>query len=47
MKAPEMITINREDKTGIVTLLKEGKDRLDKGRPIAMFQKEQEAMALK
>lgn len=37
MKAPQMITINREDKTGVVTLLTEGKDRLDKGRPIAMF----------
>lgn len=37
MKAPDMITINREDKTGVVTLLKEAKDRLDKGRPIAMF----------
>ncbi len=37
MKAPKMITINREDKTGIVTLLKEGKNRLDDNRPIAMF----------
>lgn len=37
MKAPKMISINREDKSGIVTLLKEGKDRLDLGRPIAMF----------
>jgi len=37
MKAPHMITINREDKTGIVTLLKEGKNRLDNERPIAMF----------
>lgn len=37
MKAPRMITINREDKTGVVTLLKEAKDRLDGGRPIAMF----------
>ena len=37
MKAPKMISINREDKTGIVTLLREGKDRLDAGRPIAMF----------
>ncbi|MFA7083017.1 MAG: lysophospholipid acyltransferase family protein [Arcobacteraceae bacterium] len=37
MKAPQMITINREDKSGIVTLLKESKDRLEKGRPIAMF----------
>ncbi|PKN14952.1 MAG: 1-acyl-sn-glycerol-3-phosphate acyltransferase [Deltaproteobacteria bacterium HGW-Deltaproteobacteria-24] len=37
MKAPQMITINREDKTGIVTLLKEGKNRLDNNRPIAMF----------
>jgi len=37
MKAPEMITINREDKTGLVKLIKEAKDRLSKGRPIAMF----------
>jgi len=37
MKAPKMISINREDKTGIVTLLREGKERLDEGRPIAMF----------
>lgn len=37
MKAPEMISINREDKTGIVTLLREAKERLSKGRPIAMF----------
>lgn len=37
MKAPKMISINREDKTGIVTLLREGKERLDAGRPIAMF----------
>lgn len=37
MKAPKMISINREDKTGIVTLLREAKERLDGGRPIAMF----------
>jgi len=37
MKAPRMITINREDKQGIVSLFKEAKDRLDKGRPIAIF----------
>jgi 1-acyl-sn-glycerol-3-phosphate acyltransferase len=37
MKAPEMISINREDKTGIVTLLKEAKNRLNNNRPIAMF----------
>ena len=37
IKAPRMISIDRENKAGIVTLLKETKDRLDKGRPIAMF----------
>lgn len=37
IKAPKMISINREDRTGIVTLVKEVKDRLSKGRPIAMF----------
>jgi 1-acyl-sn-glycerol-3-phosphate acyltransferase len=37
MKAPQMISINREDKTGIVTLLKEAKNRLNDNRPIAMF----------
>ena len=36
-KAPRMISIDRENKAGIITLLKETKDRLDKGRPIAMF----------
>lgn len=37
MKAPEMITIDRENKKGLITLIKETKDRLSKGRPIAMF----------
>lgn len=37
MKAPKMITIDREDKTGLVKLIKEAKDRLNLGRPIAMF----------
>lgn len=37
MKAPRMITVDREDKTGIIKLLKEVKDRLSKGRPVAMF----------
>ena len=37
MKAPQMISIDREDKKGIITLLKEAKDRVSKGRPIAMF----------
>lgn len=37
MKAPDMITIDREDKTGLIKLLKESKDRVSKGRPIAMF----------
>ena len=37
MKGPNMITIDREDKTGLIKLLREAKDRLSKGRPIAMF----------
>lgn len=37
IKAPRMISIDREDKSGIVTLMKETKDRLSKGRPIAIF----------
>ena len=37
MKAPEMITVDRENKTGLIKLLKDAKDRISKGRPIAMF----------
>lgn len=37
IKAPKMISIDRENKAGIINLLREAKDRLDKGRPIAMF----------
>jgi len=37
LKAPDMIIIDRENRTGIVTLLKESSDRLEKGRPIAIF----------
>ena len=37
IKAPKMITIDRENKAGIIHLLKESKDRLSKGRPIAIF----------
>ena len=37
IKAPRMISIDREDKSGIKTLLKETKDRLSDGRPIAIF----------
>lgn len=37
LKAPKMISINREDKAGLVKLLSETKDRVSKGRPIAMF----------
>ena len=37
IKAPRMISIDRENKAGIIHLLKEAKDRLDRGRPIAMF----------
>ena len=37
IKAPRMISVDRENKAGIIHLLKETKDRLSKGRPIAMF----------
>lgn len=37
IKAPRMISIDRENKAGIIHLLKEAKNRLEKGRPIAMF----------
>lgn len=37
MKGPDMITIDREDKKGLISLLKDAKDRVSKGRPIAMF----------
>ncbi len=37
VKAPNMISIDRENKAGIIHLLKEIKDRLGKGRPVAMF----------
>ena len=37
IKAPRMISVDRENKAGIIHLLKEAKDRLDKNRPIAMF----------
>lgn len=37
IKAPKMISVDRENKAGLIHLLKEAKDRLDKGRPIAMF----------
>jgi len=32
-----MISIDRQNKVGIINLLKDVKDRLSKGRPIAMF----------
>jgi len=37
IKAPRMISVDRENKAGIISLLKDVKDRLSKGRPIAMF----------
>ena len=37
IKAPKMISVDREDKKGIISLLKDCKDRLSKGRPIAVF----------
>uniref|UniRef100_UPI004048D202 lysophospholipid acyltransferase family protein n=1 Tax=Aliarcobacter sp. TaxID=2321116 RepID=UPI004048D202 len=37
IKAPRMISVDRENKAGIIHLLKEVKDRLEKKRPIALF----------
>lgn len=37
IKLPKMISIDRENKTGIIHLLKESRDRLSNDRPIAMF----------
>lgn len=37
MKAPRMISIDRENKAGLMSLIKQVRDRLSKGRPIAMF----------
>lgn len=37
LKAPDMILIDREDKSGIVFLLKKAKQALDQGRVIAIF----------
>lgn len=37
IKAPRMISIDRENKAGLIHLFKEVKDRLSKDRPIAMF----------
>jgi len=37
MKMPEMISVDRENKSGLIKLINDSKDRLSKGRPIAMF----------
>lgn len=37
LKLPKMIEIDRENKTGIIKLLKEVKQRLSDGRPVALF----------
>ncbi len=37
IKAPKMISIDRENKAGMMHLIKEVKNRLSLGRPIAMF----------
>lgn len=37
LKAPKMIIIERESKSSLIKLIKESKDRLDKGRPLAIF----------
>lgn len=37
IKAPRMISIDRENKAGLIHLINEVKDRLSKNRPIAIF----------
>ncbi|HJE03345.1 1-acyl-sn-glycerol-3-phosphate acyltransferase [Aliarcobacter thereius] len=37
IKAPRMISIDRENKAGLIHLINEAKDRLSKNRPIAIF----------
>ncbi|QOG12916.1 lysophospholipid acyltransferase family protein [Arcobacter sp. FWKO B] len=37
IKAPKMISVNREDKAGLIKLIKDVDDRLSQGRPIAIF----------
>ncbi|NWF66952.1 MAG: 1-acyl-sn-glycerol-3-phosphate acyltransferase [Campylobacterales bacterium] len=37
LKAPKMISVNREDKKGLIKLLKDVKDRLDDNRVICIF----------
>ena len=37
IKASKMISIDRQNKSGLISLLKDSKNRLDLGRPIAMF----------
>ena len=51
-KAPRMISVDREDKVGLVKLLADVKDRVSKNRPIAIFPegtrgKEPEMLAFK
>jgi len=37
LTAPKMIIVERESKTSLVKLLRDAKDRIDSGRPIAIF----------
>ncbi|NLO17814.1 MAG: 1-acyl-sn-glycerol-3-phosphate acyltransferase [Arcobacter butzleri] len=37
IKAPNMISVDREDKAGLIKLLKDAGDRLESNRPIAIF----------
>ncbi len=37
LHAPQMIVVERENKTSLVKLLRDAKDRFHKGRPIAIF----------
>jgi len=37
LKAPKMIIIERESKSSLIKLIKESKEKLDEGRPLAIF----------
>lgn len=37
IKAPKMISVNREDKAGLIKLIKDVENRLADGRPVAIF----------
>jgi 1-acyl-sn-glycerol-3-phosphate acyltransferase len=37
LKAPNMIIVDRENKKGLIKLIKDSKDRVEHGRPLAIF----------